>query len=65
LPVDTNIVIFSLKAGFDSIKVKSELAEKGILAGVIDSRTMRLVTHLDVTDEMIDKARDIIGSLFS
>lgn len=65
LPVDTNIVIFSLKTGFDSKKVKSELAENGILAGVIDSRIMRLVTHLDVTDEMTDKACEIIGSLFS
>jgi threonine aldolase len=65
LPADTNIVIFSLKAGTDSARVKSALAEKGILAGVIDSRTMRLVTHLNVTDEMIEEACGIIACLFN
>jgi threonine aldolase len=65
LPADTNIIIFSLKAGTDSSKVKSDLAEKGVLAGVIDSRTMRLVTHLNVTDEMVEEACAIIASLYN
>ncbi len=52
-PVDTNIVIFTI-GGADSVEFVSKLDEKGILALAIGPGRVRMVTHLDITDEDID-----------
>jgi threonine aldolase len=52
-PVDTNIVIFTT-GGADSAALVSKLADLGILALSIGPGRVRMVTHLDITDDDID-----------
>jgi threonine aldolase len=52
-PVDTNIVIFST-GGADPAEMIAKLAGLGILALDIGHGRVRMVTHLDVTDDDID-----------
>jgi len=64
--VATNIVVFDiLCTGITSPKVCSRLKEKNILAVGIDDRTMRMVTHLDVSaadiDSTLKEIRPILG----
>jgi threonine aldolase len=54
--VDTNIVIFSLEGKWgEAAEVVASLAQRGVLAGAVGLRSVRLVTHADVND--IDVAR--------
>lgn len=52
-PVDTNIVIFTI-GDADSSEFVSRLEDKGILALAIGPGRVRMVTHLDITDDDID-----------
>ena len=52
-PVDTNIVIFTI-GGADAAELVSKLADRGILALAIGPGRVRMVTHLDITDDDID-----------
>jgi threonine aldolase len=63
LPVETNIIIFQVKQPYTAQKFVAQLKEHGILAHPISSTQVRLVTHLDVTPEMIDKTIDTIQML--
>ena len=51
LPVETNIVIFEVK---DSARTAERLAAKGIKTSPFSPTLVRMVTHLDITDEMMD-----------
>ena len=59
LPVETNIVIFEVAKGIAE-KVVQQLKEKGLLCGTTSASTVRLVTHLDLSPEMIDRAIELI-----
>jgi threonine aldolase len=66
LPVETNIVIAELAGtGRPPASVLEALEAKGVLAVGFGSR-IRLVTHLDVDDDMVARAtgvlRDVLGS---
>lgn len=52
-PVDTNIIIFTI-GDADSDEFVLKLADKGILALAIGPGRVRMVTHLDITDDDID-----------
>jgi len=52
--VETNIVIFET-VGISAHAVAEKLKQEGILCSPISSSHIRLVTHLDVTREMIDR----------
>jgi threonine aldolase len=52
-PVDTNIVIFTI-GDADSAEFASRLEDKGILSLAIGPGRIRMVTHLDITDDDID-----------
>jgi threonine aldolase len=52
-PVDTNIVIFTI-GGADAAEFVSKLADRGLLALAIGPGRVRMVTHLDITDDDID-----------
>ena len=54
LPVDTNIVIFDLKPGMNAEQFIEKAASKGIKVAAFGKQTIRMVTHLDFTDEMLD-----------
>lgn len=49
--VETNIVIFNLQPHLDEIKFMRDLEEKGIRISNMGNGKMRLVTHLDYTEE--------------
>lgn len=52
LPVETNIVIFTLAEGITTTRFLEKLRGKGILALDFGPRQIRLVTHLDFTSDM-------------
>lgn len=56
LPVETNIVVFTLKPGLEVDDVLARLKMNGVLAVRFGPRQVRLVTHLDVDDVAIDRA---------
>lgn len=63
LPVETNIIIFRLKADMTAQNFVSKMKEYGILTHAISAHQVRLVTHLDITPEMTEKTIDIIQKL--
>lgn len=56
LPVETNIVVFEVAEGLKPSHLVHQLAEKGIACNVTGPKTVRMVTHLNISSEMIDKA---------
>ncbi|MES2455257.1 MAG: GntG family PLP-dependent aldolase [Bacteroidota bacterium] len=54
MPVETNIVLFDVADGFKAEAIVNKLAERGIACNTTGHRTVRLVTHLDISSEMID-----------
>ena len=63
LPVETNIIIFSLSGPYTSQGFVTRLKENNILGYAISPTQVRLVTHLDVTPEMVEKTIRVIQSL--
>lgn len=53
-PVETNILVFKLKADVSPSAVLQHLEAEGVLAVPFGGQYLRFVTHLDVSDEMID-----------
>ena len=63
LPVETNIVVFKL---IDSIKDSdfiSTLETKGVHVVGFGPQTIRMVTHLDFTSEMLNELRIVLKSI--
>lgn len=59
LPVETNIIVFELESlGEDDFL--DALRKKGILAVGFGPGTIRMVTHLDVDDAMMEKVKEIL-----
>ena len=59
LPVETNIIVFDLD-GRDENDFLEVLKKKGILAIGFGPGTVRMVTHLDVDDRMIEKVKETL-----
>ena len=59
LPVETNIVIFSLRDRTPAEFVAT-LKEHGVLAIPFGPRQVRMVTHLDVDDEQVDRVLETL-----
>lgn len=62
LPVETNIVIYELNEDKAPAMV-AEMKEKGIYGYAIAPNRIRLVTHLDINADMVQRTIDIISSL--
>jgi threonine aldolase len=62
-PVKSNIVIFDLKAPWIAESYLARLAEEGIKASAFGPKTVRFVTHLDVTADMINQVIKVIASI--
>jgi threonine aldolase len=60
LPVQTNIVIFEVA---DAQAVAGLLKQQGILIQPFSPTLLRMVTHLDFTDEMMDKVKILLSKL--
>jgi threonine aldolase len=60
--VQTNIVMCDVhRTGFSSTEFLQRIAQRKVLAGTVDSRRIRLVTHLDVDRHDIERAVQIIA----
>ncbi len=63
--VDTNIVVLDLTGGPTAPELAGAAREQGVAVSVLGTRTARLVTHLDVDDDGIDRAVDVLRGLLS
>lgn len=62
-PVETNIIIFEINPPFSAAGITAKLKEKGILAYAISAMQVRLVTHLDITRDMTERACSLISAM--
>jgi threonine aldolase len=63
--VRTNIVIVGLaRTGFDSTKMAGVLKEKRILVGTVDAKTLRMLTHFDVSRAQIEETGAAFAEIF-
>jgi threonine aldolase len=60
--VETNIVVLDVS---DAAAVATAAAEAGVLVSALGPRFLRLVTHLDVDDDAIDRAVEVLRPLVS
>ena len=63
LPVETNIVIFSVKDRFTPQTLVAKMKEQNVLWYAISPTQVRIVTHLDVTPSMIEKTIEVVNDL--
>lgn len=63
LPVETNIIIFITKIKYTADQVVQKFKRKNILAYAISKEKVRLVTHLDIRPEMVQRTIDVIKHL--
>jgi len=62
--VETNIVIFRLEKGApDASTMVARAAERGVLIFAFGPRTIRAVTHLDVTRDECERAAGILAAI--
>lgn len=64
LPVETNIVVFTLLPESKDETFLIRLEEKGLLAVHFGRQTIRMVTHLDFNDDHMDSTISILKSLY-
>lgn len=62
-PIETNIIIFNLATTVDETDYINALKNRGILISSMGSGKLRMVTHLAITDEMVETIIDVISSL--
>jgi threonine aldolase len=63
LPVETNIIIFTVQKPYTAKTFVERIKEDGILGHPISANQIRFVTHLDVTPEKVDKTINTIKKL--
>jgi threonine aldolase len=63
LPVDTNILIFDINPKISSADFEKKLAENNIRMAAFGKQTVRFVTHLDFTDEMLGQLEKVLKSI--
>ncbi len=63
LPVDTNILIFDINPKLSSLDFEKKLAENNIRMAAFGKQTVRFVTHLDFTDDMLGQLEKVLKSI--
>jgi len=63
LPVETNLVIFELIDGKDPKGFITSLKQEEILLLTISDKRLRIVTHLDISSEMVDHFLETLKNL--
>jgi threonine aldolase len=65
--VQTNIVVFHLPAtlALDAPTLSARAREQGVLVNAFGPRTVRAVTHLDVTAAMCERAAEVLAGLLA
>lgn len=62
-PVETNIVIFEVKGKYTAKTLAEKFKEKDILVMAISPTQIRMVLHLDVSEEMVRQTIQVIEAL--
>jgi len=62
-PVQTNLVFFSLKAEMPVDLFLQKLRENDVYAMALAPQQVRFVTHLDITDEMMEKVKFVLKGM--
>ena len=63
MKVSTNIIIFTMQEDIPASDITSRLRIKGILANAPSETSIRMVTHIDISPEMVDYTIDTIRSI--
>ena len=63
MPVQTNIVIFEVSATHKANEIVAQFSANGILCSTTSSKTIRMVTHLGISAEMVDYTIEVIKRL--
>ena len=63
IPVETNIVLFDVTPNYNAEQVVRAFEAKGVLCNSTSTKTIRFVTHLDISSTMVDEAIEIIKKL--
>lgn len=63
IPPQTNILIFKLKQGYSTASFIEQMKAKDILVAAMGEQSIRLVTHLDFSDQMLDRFINEIESI--
>lgn len=62
-PVETNIIIFEVQGKYSAKSLAEKFKESEILVMAISPTQIRMVLHLDVTEEMVRQTVEVIESL--
>ena len=60
LPVETNIIIFKLKSEIKDVDFVNKLAENNIKTSAFGHQAIRMVTHLDFHENMLNKLEETL-----
>ncbi|MDP2424109.1 MAG: GntG family PLP-dependent aldolase [Bacteroidales bacterium] len=63
LSVETNIIIFAVHDHRSVSNIMKALEEKGILTVQFGHKSIRMVTHLDIDDEMLEYATNVLDEI--
>lgn len=63
LPVETNIIIFELNDSISAPALVTKLKEKDILGYAIAANRVRLVLHLDISEDMVNRTIEVFNQL--
>jgi len=63
LPVETNIVIFTVQGRYTAASLAAEFRKRDIFTVAISPTQVRMVTHLDISDAAVERAIKVINEL--
>lgn len=63
LPVDSNILIFDIDTKISGADFEKKLLENNIKIAAFGKQTIRFVTHMDFTDDMLEKTEKVLKSI--
>ncbi len=65
MPVDTNIVIFNLQGGLTAESFIQQASNLNLKVAAFGKQTIRMVTHLDFTSDMLNELKGILTKIKS
>lgn len=63
LPVDTNILIFDINPKISSANFEKKLRDNQIKIAAFGKQTIRFVTHMDFTDDMLETLEKVLKTI--
>ena len=63
MPVETNIAIITTKENYPAKQIAERLYQKGVHVIAISVNQVRFVTHLDISEAMVEKTIRVIEEL--